>query len=134
MPFSGRVARWFTGSSRPPVGTSALDMAKRISTRSRFGLKLAKQSVNQAQDAQGYWTAQQAAMSLQQIATLRSSRARHRVHQFAVRALIRFPQTPQAREFAEKVRATIPAVQPGAGRARGARNHAMDGPRTPAHL
>jgi enoyl-CoA hydratase len=32
-----------------------------------MGLKLAKQSVNQAQDAQGFWTALQAAMSLQQL-------------------------------------------------------------------
>ena len=75
-----------------------------------------------------------AAQSLEQIATLRSSRARHRVHQFAVRALTRFPQSLQTREFAEKVRATIPAVPPGADRARRARSHAMDGPRTPAHL
>jgi hypothetical protein len=75
-----------------------------------------------------------AALSLERIATLRSSRARYRVHQFAVRALTRFPQSPQAREFAEKVRATIPALPPGAGRPRGARNHAMDGPRTPAYL
>ena len=45
----------------------AMDMAQRISTRSRFGLKLAKQAVNQMQDAQGYGTAQQAAMSLQQL-------------------------------------------------------------------
>jgi Helix-turn-helix domain len=62
-----------------------------------------------------------AALSLDQIATLRSFRARHRVHQFAVRALTRFPQSAQAREFAEKVRATIPAVAPGAGRPRSAR-------------
>lgn len=75
-----------------------------------------------------------AALSLEQITTLRSSRARHRVHQFAVRALTRFPQSPQAREFAEAVRATVPAVPPGAGRPRGAWRHAMDGPRTPAHL
>lgn len=45
----------------------AMDMAQRISKRSRFGLKLAKQAVNQMQDAQGYNTAQQAAMSLQQL-------------------------------------------------------------------
>jgi hypothetical protein len=75
-----------------------------------------------------------AAQSLEQITTLRSSRAKHRVHQFAVRALTRFPQAPQAREFAEMVRATIPAVPPGAGRPQGARSDAMDGPRTPAHL
>jgi hypothetical protein len=52
-----------------------------------------------------------AMLSLEQISALRSSRARHRVHQFAVRALTRFPQSPQAREFAEKVRATVPAVR-----------------------
>ncbi len=75
-----------------------------------------------------------AAQSLEQITALRSSRAKHRVHQFAVRALTRFPQAPQAREFAEMVRATIPAVPPGAGRPQGARSDAMDGPRTPAHL
>jgi hypothetical protein len=51
-----------------------------------------------------------AALSLEQVTTLRSSRARRRIHQFAVRALTRFPQSPQAREFAEKVRATIPAA------------------------
>jgi ATP/maltotriose-dependent transcriptional regulator MalT len=56
-----------------------------------------------------------ATLSLERIATLRSSRARHRVHQFAVRALTRFPQYPQAREFAETVRATIPAPPPGPG-------------------
>ncbi len=42
-------------------------MAERIGQRPSFALKLAKQSVNQAQDAQGYWTAMQAAMSLQQL-------------------------------------------------------------------
>ena len=75
-----------------------------------------------------------AALSLEQIATIRSSRARHRVHQFAVRALTRFPQSAQAREFAEKVRATVPAVPLGAGRPSGGPSHAMDGPRTPVHL
>jgi enoyl-CoA hydratase len=57
----------------------ALDLAKRISTRSRFGLKLAKQAVNQMQDAQGYWTAQQAAMSLQQLGHT------HNLHMFGDR-------------------------------------------------
>jgi tetratricopeptide (TPR) repeat protein len=52
-----------------------------------------------------------AALSLDQVRTLRSARARRRVHQFAVRALTHFPKSPQACEFAEKVRATIPAVQ-----------------------
>ena len=44
-----------------------LDLAARIASRPSMGLKLAKQSVNQAQDAQGFWTALQAAMSLQQL-------------------------------------------------------------------
>ena len=43
------------------------EMAERIARRPSMGLKLAKQSVNQAQDAQGYYTALQAAMSLQQL-------------------------------------------------------------------
>jgi enoyl-CoA hydratase len=42
-------------------------MAERIAQRPSMGLRLAKQSVNQAQDAQGLWTALQAAMSLQQL-------------------------------------------------------------------
>ena len=42
-------------------------MADRIAQRPSMGLRLAKQSVNQAQDAQGIWTALQAAMSLQQL-------------------------------------------------------------------
>jgi enoyl-CoA hydratase len=52
---------------RESLDEFAMNLARRISTRSRFGLKLAKQAVNQTQDAQGYWTAQQAAMSLQQL-------------------------------------------------------------------
>ncbi|MEX2206124.1 MAG: enoyl-CoA hydratase [Myxococcota bacterium] len=44
-----------------------LELALRIASRPSMGLKLAKQSVNQAQDAQGFWTALQAAMSLQQL-------------------------------------------------------------------
>ncbi len=43
------------------------DMAEHIAQRPSMGLKLAKQSVNQMQDAQGIWTALQAAMSLQQL-------------------------------------------------------------------
>ena len=49
------------------LGDFTLDLASRIATRPSMGLKLAKQSVNQAQDAQGLWTALQAAMSLQQL-------------------------------------------------------------------
>ena len=44
-----------------------LDLAMRIAKRPSMGLKLAKQSVNQAQDAQGLWQALQAAMALQQL-------------------------------------------------------------------
>ena len=44
-----------------------LELAAKIASRPSMGLKLAKQSVNQAQDAQGFWTALQAAMSLQQL-------------------------------------------------------------------
>lgn len=43
------------------------DMAKRIAKRPMIGLKLAKQSVNQMQDAQGFRTALQAAMGHQQL-------------------------------------------------------------------
>ena len=42
-------------------------MAERIASRPSMGLRLAKQSVNQAQDAQGFWAALQGAMSLQQL-------------------------------------------------------------------
>tara|TARA_R110002073_G_scaffold4833_7_gene30815 strand:+ start:1726 stop:2565 length:840 start_codon:yes stop_codon:yes gene_type:complete len=42
-------------------------MAEHIAKRPSMGLKLAKQSVNQMQDAQGLWTALQSAMSLQQL-------------------------------------------------------------------
>lgn len=44
-----------------------LALASKIAARPSMGLKLAKQSVNQAQDAQGFWQALQAAMSLQQL-------------------------------------------------------------------
>jgi enoyl-CoA hydratase len=44
-----------------------LELAAHIAERPGMGLKLAKQSVNQAQDAQGLWSSLQAAMSLQQL-------------------------------------------------------------------
>jgi len=47
--------------------TFTYDMAERIARRPSMGLKLAKQSVNQAQEAEGYYTALQSAMSLQQL-------------------------------------------------------------------
>ena len=45
----------------------SMQMANRIAQRPTMGLRLAKQSVNQAQDAQGLWSALQSAMSLQQL-------------------------------------------------------------------
>jgi enoyl-CoA hydratase len=44
-----------------------LELAEKIAERPSMGLRLAKQSVNQMQDAQGLWPALQAAMSLQQL-------------------------------------------------------------------
>ncbi len=52
---------------REELESFTLDLAERIAQRPSMGLRLAKQSVNQAQDAQGFWTALQAAMSLQQL-------------------------------------------------------------------
>ena len=42
-----------------------MKMAKHIARQPLLGLKLAKQSVNQMQDAQGLWPSLQSAMSLQ---------------------------------------------------------------------
>ena len=53
--------------SREDLPGFTLKMAERIALRPSMGLRLAKQSVNQAQDAQGFWTALQAAMTLQQL-------------------------------------------------------------------
>ena len=47
--------------------TFTTNMAEHIAKQPMVGLKLAKQSVNQMQDAQGLWPALQAAMSLQHI-------------------------------------------------------------------
>lgn len=44
-----------------------MEMAEAIAKRPMMGLKLAKQSVNQAQDAMGFYSALRAAMSLQQL-------------------------------------------------------------------
>lgn len=52
---------------RDQLEDTVLAMADRIATKPFFGLKLAKMSVNQAIDAQGFWTAQQAAFSLQHL-------------------------------------------------------------------
>jgi|TARA_B110000971_G_C20037910_1_gene515549 enoyl-CoA hydratase len=52
---------------RPELTDFTQQMAARIAQRPSMGLRLAKQSVNQAQDAQGLWTALQSAMGLQQL-------------------------------------------------------------------
>jgi enoyl-CoA hydratase len=44
-----------------------MQLAETIASRPSFALKLAKLAVNQALDAQGFWTAQQAAFSLQHV-------------------------------------------------------------------
>jgi enoyl-CoA hydratase len=53
--------------ARDELEAYTLDLATRIASRPSMGLKLAKQSVNQMQDAQGLWPALQAAMTLQQL-------------------------------------------------------------------
>ena len=53
--------------TRDELAPFTMQMAERIAKRPSMGLRLAKQSVNQAQDAQGIWPALQAAMSLQQL-------------------------------------------------------------------
>ena len=53
--------------ARADLTTFTSDLAARIARRPSMGLRLAKQSVNQALDAQGFYTALQAAMSLQQL-------------------------------------------------------------------
>ena len=52
---------------REELTSFTMAMAERIAERPMMGLKLAKQSVNQMQDAQGFWEALQGAMSLQQL-------------------------------------------------------------------
>jgi enoyl-CoA hydratase len=56
------------------------ELAEHIARRPSMGLKLAKQSVNQMQDAQGLWTALQGAMSLQQLGHANN----HQVHGMGV--------------------------------------------------
>ena len=53
--------------ARADLTTFTSGLAARIAQRPSMGLRLAKQSVNQALDAQGFYTALQAAMSLQQL-------------------------------------------------------------------
>jgi enoyl-CoA hydratase len=53
--------------ARDRLASYTLELALHIAERPSMGLKLAKQSVNQTQDAQGLWASLQAAMSLQQL-------------------------------------------------------------------
>jgi enoyl-CoA hydratase len=53
---------------RDALAAFTLELAQRIALQPSMGLKLAKQSVNQSLDAQGQWTAIQAAFSLHQLA------------------------------------------------------------------
>jgi enoyl-CoA hydratase len=52
---------------RADLTTYTRELAARIAKKPAMGLKLAKMSVNQAQDAMGFWNALQMAMSLQQL-------------------------------------------------------------------
>lgn len=52
---------------RADLESFTMRMAQKIATRPSFSLKLAKMSCNQALDAQGFWTAQQAAFNLQHV-------------------------------------------------------------------
>jgi len=52
---------------RAGLADFTLGIANRIAKRPSFSLKLAKMSCNQALDAQGFWTAQQAAFNLQHV-------------------------------------------------------------------
>jgi enoyl-CoA hydratase len=54
--------------ARDELEPFTLALAVRIASRPTMAVKLAKQSVNQALDAQGFWPALQAAMSLHQLA------------------------------------------------------------------
>lgn len=53
--------------ARAELESATLAMAEKIAKKPPMGLKLAKMSVNQAQDAMGFWNALQMAMSLQQL-------------------------------------------------------------------
>lgn len=52
---------------RADLDASTMELASTIAARPGFALKLAKESVNQAQEAQGLYTALRAAFSLQQL-------------------------------------------------------------------
>ena len=52
---------------RDELADFTLGLAQKIAQRPSYSLKLAKMSCNQAQDAQGFWTAQQAAFNLQHV-------------------------------------------------------------------
>lgn len=53
---------------RDTLESETLALAAKIATKPSFALRLAKTSVNQTLDAQGFWTAQQAAFNLHHLA------------------------------------------------------------------
>ncbi|MEQ9451291.1 MAG: enoyl-CoA hydratase [Pseudomonadales bacterium] len=53
--------------ARDELSSFTRTLAEKIAQRPSFALKLAKMSCNQALDAQGFWTAQQAAFNLQHV-------------------------------------------------------------------
>ncbi|MCC7363975.1 MAG: enoyl-CoA hydratase [Dehalococcoidia bacterium] len=53
---------------REELAGSTLALAEKIAQKPSFGLKLAKEAVNQSVDAQGQWSAMQAVFSLHQLA------------------------------------------------------------------
>jgi enoyl-CoA hydratase len=55
-------------ASRDDLEAEALALAEHIATKPSFALKLAKESVNQALEAQGFWTAMRGAFSLHSLA------------------------------------------------------------------
>jgi enoyl-CoA hydratase len=53
---------------RDQLPDATVELARRIATKPAFSLRLAKMAVNQTLDAQGFWTAQQAAFNLHHFA------------------------------------------------------------------
>jgi enoyl-CoA hydratase len=54
-------------TTRERLQEETLALARKIAARASFGHQLAKMAVNQALDAQGFWTAQQASFNLQHL-------------------------------------------------------------------
>jgi enoyl-CoA hydratase/carnithine racemase len=65
---------------RDQLGDAARALAEEIALQPAMGLKTAKASINQAQDAQGFYTSLRSAMGLQQLAHAQN----YLVHNMAV--------------------------------------------------